>query len=86
MHEPGTDELYFLLEFKESTQRWHYNHFNFPPNTNGWATIAEREPDSKLRRFTNTIDKLGKKFTLEQIKILWDLYTHFEKPHQITNN
>lgn len=84
--EPGTDELYFRLEFKESTNQWHYDNFNHPPNTHGWQTIAEREPDSKLRKFTYTIDSLKKKFTTVQILQLWDLYTTFDRPHDINKN
>lgn len=77
--ELGTNELYYRLDFKESSQQWHYCNFTHPPNTHGWKTVAEREADGKLRKFTYTIDSLHKKFTYIHILQLWDLYTTFDK-------
>jgi hypothetical protein len=74
--EPGTDELYFRLEYNEKQRVWHADNFTHEPNTFGWVTIAEREPTKKLSFFCNIMDEFfdGKKLTIKVIKQYWKFF------------
>jgi len=75
------EEMSFRLEYHEGKGQWHYDTGNHEENTHGWQTIAQWEPDSKLQKFTNYIDRhfiAGKMATFpkaSEIKRLWELYT-----------
>lgn len=74
-------EVMFRLEYNEKSGLWHYEWLKkttqAKENTLGWATIAKKEPYSKLRLFTNSM-RLFKKghMSVESAKLEWKKFNY----------
>jgi hypothetical protein len=81
--ENETEEMRYRLEYNEERGVWHHEYIHKPyirqENTNGYTTIADSVPSTKISKFSNFMDvyyggELGapkKGLTVEKVREDW---------------